>query len=105
MNIKKTYNNDNVIVSLYGELNEQCADELKRKLDDIIKREDASIIILEFANVSFMNSTGVGIILAKYNIAKRQGKNLMIANPNRQIDKVLSVSGLYNLIQRIYVEV
>ena len=105
MKIETKQQNEELIASLYGELNEEAAPEAKRTFDILCDDKNVRILILDFANVSFMNSTGIGVILRLYRELNRRGKKLFIANPNRQIDKVISLSGLYSVIERISMEV
>ena len=94
-----------LIVSLCGELNEDSADRLKSDLDELCRRESFRTLILDFANVSFMNSTGIGVILRLYRSLTAMRKRMCIANPNRQIDKVITLSGLYSVIDKVNREV
>ena len=94
-----------LIVSLYGELNEDSADVVKSRLDGLMRSESFRLLVLDFANVSFMNSTGIGVILRLYRTISGTKKRMCIANPNRQIDKVITLSGLYSVIDKVNREV
>ncbi len=48
-----------------------------------------------------MDSTGVGLIMGRYKKLKQNNVSMFINEPNKQIDKVLKVSGLYSIIPLI----
>ena len=58
-------------------------------------------MILDFAKVSFMDSTGIGVLLGRYKKVSENGAELCVKNVNRQIDKVFRISGLYQIIKAV----
>jgi stage II sporulation protein AA (anti-sigma F factor antagonist) len=48
-----------------------------------------------------MDSSGIGVIIGRYKKLKSGGRRMYVANPNRQIDKVMSLSGLYSIIKKL----
>ena len=54
--------NDKLVVTLVGELDHHSAEEVRVKIDDRIERENAQRLILNFGGVTFMDSSGIGVI-------------------------------------------
>lgn len=88
----------NLYIYLDGELDHNVADKLKTELDRCISSINVKNVILNLRHLSFMDSTGVGLIMGRYKKFKNKNIKLYIDEPSAQIDKVLKVSGLYNII-------
>ena len=58
-------------------------------------------VILDFTHVTFMDSTGIGILLARYKKFANKKIALAIKNPPAHIDKILKMSGIYKLMPLI----
>lgn len=101
MNIVIKKQSDNLIFELYGELDEYNADYTRKSIDKKIMEEKCNNVIFDMAGLTFMDSTGIGVLLGRYKLIKRRGLSAMIANCNEQIDKVLSMSGIYTIMEKI----
>lgn len=88
-----------LIVSLIGELDHHSAEEVRVKIDDRIERDNIQKVILDFRGVSFMDSSGIGVVIGRYKkIESRRGK-VCVADVNKSVDKVFKLAGLYKLIE------
>lgn len=101
MNIKQIKRNGSLIIVLSGELDESMADYTRKNMDKIILDEGSSNVIFDLSGLSFMDSTGIGVLLGRYKIIKKLGGNAMITGANKQIDRVLTMSGLYTIMEKI----
>ena len=89
-------------VRLRGELDHHSAAPLKDKLDGLIKSGGEGMrLILDFQDVTLMDSSGIGLLLGRYKLLKKGGGELAVTGLNHQIDKVFSLSGLYRIIKKI----
>ena len=87
-------------IALTGELDHHTASEWRDKLDRQIgaKKQD---ILLDFAGVTLMDSSGIGLVIGRYKKLKERGCTLYVTNLNKQIDRVFSLSGLYNIAKKV----
>ena len=83
------------------EIDECSTEKLRRKIDNEITRFLPRKVILDFANVTFMDSAGIGMILGRYKIIKMLGGTLELANVNKQIEKIFEISGILKIIPLI----
>ena len=90
-----------LVVYLSGEIDHHSAAPLKRALDSALSESDEKICILDMTHVSLMYSSGLGILLGRYNIMCGRGGVLIIRNPNKTIDTILRMSGIYSIINVI----
>ena len=90
-----------LIIHLAGELDERSAAETRDYLDKRIRENRYNRMILDFSNVPFMDSTGIGVLLGRYKKITDAGAELCVRNLNTQIDKVFRISGLYQIIKAV----
>ena len=101
MEIKYLTNNDTLVVKLYGDLDEYTAEYVRMSLDKVLS--DANFganacVVLDFSHVSFMDSTGIGVLIGRYKKYQKKQVNLQIANPPAQVDRILKMAGIYSLM-------
>ncbi len=101
MKVSAKVNKDNLFIFLEGEIDQSVAGELRVKLDNYLTSVKVKNVILNMKELTFMDSTGVGLIMGRYKLLKQKNIGLFINEPNNQIDKVLKVSGLYRIIPLI----
>ena len=101
MEFSSNVKNDAMIVALSGELDEKSAAATRDYIDKTFFGRRARRLILDFAKVGFMDSTGIGMLLGRYKKVVEAGAELCVANLNPQIDKVFRISGLYQIIKAV----
>lgn len=87
-----------LIVSLAGELDHHSAKELKDMVEELIKNRAVKNLIFDLSSLSFMDSSGIGVIIGRYKLISAIGGNVAIVNGNRMIDRLLAMSGITKLI-------
>lgn len=80
------------------ELDHHTVEKIRRKADYEIERYIPRKVILDFNQVSFMDSAGIGLILGRYKNVNVLGGKLEVINVNEQVIKILNMSGLSKLI-------
>lgn len=83
-----------LVISIKGEIDHHSAQYISKKIDSEIISNNIKKIVFDFSNVSFMDSSGIGVIIGRYrNIQTLRGK-AAIANVNPYIKKVFEMSGI-----------
>ena len=91
-----------VFVSLIGELDEHSAKDTRDEIDKIIENNlSAKFFIFDFSPTTFMDSTGIGMLLGRYKKLKKRGIPSYISNPSFAVNKVLQISGIYDVMPKI----
>lgn len=67
--------------------------------DRLILREDVKHVIFDFADTRFMDSSGIGIIMGRYRKIRCFGGRVYIIHADRQIRRILQLSGLENVVE------
>lgn len=101
MKIITNRQNGSLVISLIGELDECFADYTRKNIDQAILSERASKVIFDMSGLTFMDSTGIGVLLGRYKLIKKLGGAALITGCNKQIDRVLTMSGIYTIMEKI----
>jgi len=92
-------NDGSLTVSMPGELDHHHAGTLIKDMDRLLQEHRARILIFDFKNTVFMDSSGIGVILGRYkNMYYTSGKVIAI-HLNDQIDKIFRLSGLHKIVE------
>jgi anti-anti-sigma factor len=80
------------VVRLGGEIDLAVADELATVVLGCLDRADH--VELDFADVTFIDSSGLGALVRVRNEATRQGKTLSLVDVGRATQRLLEITGL-----------
>ena len=86
-----------VIAHLSGEVDHHTAAELRSDIDLAIERHRPQTLVLDFDGVTFMDSSGIGLVMGRYKTVKSFGGCVIIENTGSQIRKVMRLAGLDRL--------
>ena len=88
-----------LVAKLDGELDHHTASYVRDTIDKEINLNKINNLILDFDKVSFMDSSGIGVIAGRYKIINSLGGKTMIIRANEQVDKILEISGLKKILE------
>lgn len=87
-----------LIAYLSGEIDHHAAGELRKQLDTRILAAPVERVVLDFGGVSFMDSSGIGLILGRYRLLQEVGGVLAVQGAGAQVEKMLRLSGLSGIV-------
>ena len=82
---------------LKGELDHHTAAEMRAEIDNAIELNMPDLLVLDFSGISFMDSSGIGLVMGRYRNLVRRGAKLHISGASPQIYKVMKLAGLERL--------
>lgn len=85
-------------VQLEGELDHHLAQQVKKKCQMMMVSNPVENIAFDFLKTDFMDSSGVGMIIGRYQEVQAIGGRVFMKNVNRNIDRIMTISGLYKII-------
>ena len=88
-------------VGLCGELDESTSGQTRAALDKLIEGFNATKFVIDLSALNFMDSTGVGVLLGRYKKLKAKDATILIASPTPAVDKILTLSGIYDIMPKI----
>ena len=89
-----------LIVELNEDLDHHNAELIRDEIDKLIEIEEKRNVIFDFTNVSFMDSSGIGVIMGRYRKVYYMGGRIYVIGINKIIDRIFSMSGLYKIVTR-----
>ena len=92
---------DKLVVTLVGELDHHSAEEVRVKIDDRIERDNIKKVIMDFKEVTFMDSSGIGLITRRFRQLRDRGGSVGVINVNKRLDRILLMSGIYRIAARL----
>lgn len=101
MDIQYKISNETLKVLISGELDEYSASFARTILDDLFQNNEYSQIVIDLSELEFMDSTGIGVLIGRYKKLKEKQKNIYIMNPNKHVEKIFKMSGLYEIMPKI----
>ena len=91
---------DNVlIVKITGELDHHNAPQIREETDFKIINNNIKYVIFDFTNLSFMDSSGVGVIIGRYKLLSSLKGSLYIVSPSKNVNRLLELSGIPKIIK------
>ena len=81
------------VVKPTGELDAYSAPQLRKILDEVL---DGSVrcVAVDLAATTFIDSTGLGVLVGAARRAKSQGAELVLDSPSHSVHRVLQITGL-----------
>jgi stage II sporulation protein AA (anti-sigma F factor antagonist) len=89
---------DVLIVRLRGELDHHTADIVRFKMEDAFLRGRCRHVVLNLQDLSFMDSSGLGVVLGRYKLVKSQGGQLAVCAAQPAVKRLFELSGLFKIL-------
>ena len=89
---------ENLIVKFKGELDHHSSDMAREKIDEWYYDKLNKNIIFDLRELDFMDSSGIGLVMARYKMCSENGGKVLIVNDNPNIQRILRMSGILKII-------
>lgn len=86
-----------MIAHIIGDIDHHNAKELRETIDDAVVKGQVRELELDFREVSFMDSSGIGLVMGRYKLMKEIGGDLYLINIASHLKKVMILAGLDRL--------
>lgn len=98
MNIQFQKKSNVLIAKIEGEIDHHCAATLRQKIEKEFQRSDAKHLIFDFELVTFMDSSGIGMIIGRYKNIMAYGGKTAVANAKERVLKIFQMAGMQKII-------
>lgn len=90
---------DNKIVTAYisGDIDHHLARDIRERIDVSVESYRPDLLIMDFKDVAFMDSSGIGLVMGRYKIMQELGGAVQVTNTSGYINKVMRLAGLDRL--------
>lgn len=101
MDIKYKISCGILTVYIYGELDEHTSKSARTIIDELILNNcNVKRVVFDLSGVSFMDSTGIGLLLGRYKKIKEYNLPVNITGASFSAEKVLQLSGIYSVMPK-----
>lgn len=97
MAAKIEYKQKEIRVYLDGEIDHHSASLIRVSIDDAIIHKKPSLLVLDFSDVGFMDSSGIGLVMGRYKLMKTVHGKIRVDNLSPGAYKVMKLAGLDRL--------
>ena len=101
MEVKYLNNSKTLIIKITEEIDEFEVKEIRRKADYEIERYSPKKVIFDFDRVTFMDSSGIGMIIGRYKQVTMFGGKMELTNLTESVRKIFELSGILRLIPEV----
>jgi stage II sporulation protein AA (anti-sigma F factor antagonist) len=84
---------------LSGELDHHNAEDVRLAVDNAFERSNCKHILFDFSDVTFMDSSGIGVIIGRYKAAEKRGGQTGVAGMNNAMQRIFNISGLAKIVK------
>jgi stage II sporulation protein AA (anti-sigma F factor antagonist) len=91
--------NNVLCIRLEGELDHHSAEILRKQVDESIQKNKIHHIVLNLGKLSFMDSSGLGVILGRYKLVKNNGGEMVVCAISPPVKRLFEMSGLFKIIR------
>ena len=98
MSVEINVTREVVTVYLGGEIDHHTAKEMRETIDNAVELNMPTLLVLDFKDVSFMDSSGIGLVLGRYRNLSKRGAKVKVTGVSPQIYKVMRLSGIERLM-------
>lgn len=88
-----------VVARLSGEIDHCVAGPMREEIDSAVLNRNAKGLVLDFGQVEFMDSSGIGLVMGRYKKLKELGGEVVVQNTSAPIRKVMRMAGLNKLVR------
>jgi len=83
-----------IVVDVRGSLDAATVDALRQTLVSVLHAERPVLMIVDLTFVTFMDSLGVGALVAGFNAARETATRFVLRNPSEFVHRQLRITGL-----------
>lgn len=98
MQVQLIRRKNNLIVRFKGELDHHTTDVFRRPVEKELEKDIVQNLILNLENLTFMDSSGIGVILGRYKQILGRGGRVIICGLGKHNEKILQLGGLLKII-------
>ena len=91
---------DILMARISGELDHYGAGRARQDIDKTIDAFSSKHLVMDFKGVSFMDSSGIGVVMGRYKKVKDKGGKIYITGCSEYVYKILEMAGIFTIIDQ-----
>ena len=86
-----------LLAQLSGDIDHHSAAFLRAQIDAELLQSRPQCLVLDFSGVTFMDSSGIGLIMGRYRLMLSRGGSLTVVGASERLLRVMKLAGLNKL--------
>lgn len=93
------YYEGDLVVYISGDIDHHSAKKVREETDMLLVQLAPEKMILDLKGVSFMDSSGLGLVLGRFKKAKAAGVDFSVTNCDKRILRIFEMAGMERIIK------
>lgn len=90
---------DVLLIRLKGELDHHSAKKLREGTERFLHEKNVKHIVLNLEELTFMDSSGIGVILGRYKEVKSMGGEMVVCSISTPVKRLFEMAGLFKILR------
>jgi stage II sporulation protein AA (anti-sigma F factor antagonist) len=99
MNCSYEFRDNALEVKLFGEIDHHNAKQVREEIDGLIERNIPKKLYLDLSEITFCDSSGLGLVMGRMKKAAQFGTVFIIRNPSPAVNRILNIAGMDKLVK------
>lgn len=97
--MKYQYKNKILYFYFHGEFDYVNIESIKKQVIDLIEKNDITKVVFDFDEITFVDSTGIGFVIARFKQCAAKNAELIMANLSAENRVIFEMSGIFQIIK------
>ena len=97
MQLELTREEGRLTAHLIGELDHHAAAPIRQEIDAAALSCRCTRLVLDLSRLTFMDSSGIGLIMGRYRLMTTEGGHLTLHNASPRVERMIHLAGLSRL--------
>jgi len=97
MQLELTRQQETLTAALIGELDHHAAGHIRQQIDTAVLSCRCKRLVLDLARLSFMDSSGIGLIMGRYRLMGSMEGQLLVQGAGQRLERMIRLAGLDKL--------
>ena len=98
MGVRLLLRDETLTARIIGEIDHHAARMVREEIDSTAQKVKPLRLCLDFSEVPFMDSSGIGLILGRYRLMQMWHGRVVLTSLPPQVEKLVELSGLNRLV-------
>lgn len=91
-------------VRILGEIDHHTAKTIRDRIDEQIFANRPKSLYMNFSDVDFMDSSGLGLIMGRYKLMNVYGGKTYIEDPSHRVLQIIELAGMNRIVEVVYTD-
>ncbi len=88
-----------LVINLKGEIDHHNAGFIRTEIENKIENTKINNLIFNFKDVTFMDSSGIGMVIGRYRLVSSRKGQVYVTNLSKEVHRIFDISGLFKIIK------